>query len=480
MAGYTPQSDSHMNKYPSPRFRGVLRIASILYLLSPASCLVTPQAYANPYEHELPNGLKVIVKEDHRAPVVVSQIWYKAGSIDEFNGTTGVAHVLEHMMFKGTKAVPAGEFSRRIAAAGGRENAFTNRDYTAYFQQLDKSKLPLAMRLEADRMRNLTLSKHEFAKEIKVVMEERRLRTDDEPHSLVYEQLMAAAFEVHPYQRPVIGWMNDLENMRAEDARDWYERWYAPNNAVLVVVGDVKAKDVFALAARYYGKYQARPLPVRKPQMEPPQTGIKRITVKAPAELPYLLMGYHVPVLRDAGKDWEPYALQVLEGVLSGNPAARLNKELVRERQIASSAGASYDGTARGPGMFLLDGTPREGKTAADLETALREQIDKIVKDGVTDEELNRVRAQVIAANVFQRDSMFYQAMEIGEFESVGLSYKDIDTVVNKLQTVTASQVQEVARKYFKDDNLTVAVLDPQPLAGKKPARAPAGGRDVR
>lgn len=433
-------------------------------------------AQANPHEFRLPNGLRLIVKEDHRAPVVVTQIWYRAGSLDEFNGATGVAHVLEHMMFKGTKKTPAGEFSKRIAAAGGRENAFTSRDYTAYFQQLHKSRLPLAMELEADRMRNLILTRGEFEKEIKVVMEERRLRTEDEPHSLLYEKLMAAAYQAHPYQRPIIGWMNDLENMRVEDARAWYERWYAPNNALLVVVGDVNPQEVLALTRRYYGGYRPMPLPERKPQEEPPQAGIKRITVKAPAELPYLLMGYHAPVLRDAARDWEPYALEMLAGVLDGNPSARLNKSLVREARIAQSAGAGYDATARGPGMFILDGAPSAGKTVAELEAALRAEIDRIVRDGVTEEELQRVKSQLIASEVYKRDSTFYQAMEIGQTEMVGLSYRDLDTMVKKLQEVSAAQVQEVAKKYFNDDRLTVAVLDPQPL-DKKAAPAPKGLR---
>jgi len=436
-------------------------------------------ALANTHEFKLANGLKLIVKEDHRSPVVVSQIWYRAGSIDELNGTTGVAHALEHMMFKGTKKVLNGEFSRRIAAAGGRENAFTSRDYTGYYQQLHKSRLPLAMELESDRMRNLMLTKEEFAKEIKVVMEERRLRTDDNPHALVYEKMMAVTYQTHPYQRPIIGWMNDLENMTVRDAQEWYDHWYAPNNAVLVVAGDVNPKEVFALAQKYYGNIKPRPLlplAARKPQVEPPQVGIKRLVVKAPAQLPYLTMGYHAPVLRDVNADWEPYALEVLVGVLDGNESARLNKELVREQRIASSAGAGYDSTSRGPGIFYLDGTPSEGKTVAELEAALRSEIDKLIRDGVTAEELLRVKAQTVASRVFQRDSVFYQAMQIGQMESIGLSYRDLDTMLKKLQAVTAEQVREVAKKYLMDDSLTVAVLDPQPLDPKP--RAPIkGGR---
>ena len=429
--------------------------------------LISFEVLANPHEYMLANGLKIVVKEDHRSPVVISQIWYKAGSIDELNGTTGVAHVLEHMMFKGTKNVSSGEFSKKIAAIGGRDNAFTSRDFTGYFQQLHKSELALAMKLEADRMRNLILTKEEFAKEIKVVMEERRLRTDDQPHALVYEKMMSVAYQSHPYRRPIIGWMNDLENMTVDDAQEWYDRWYAPNNAVLVVVGDVDPKEVFSLAQKYYGEIKSRPiasLALRKPQTEVTQAGIKRLQVKAPAQMPYLVMGYHAPVLHDANADWEPYALEMLVGVLDGNESARLNKELVRDQQIASSINAEYDATGRGPGMFFLSGTPSEGRSVAELEGALRNEIERLISAGVTEKELRRVRAQVVSGHVFQLDSMFYQAMQIGQLESVGLSYRDLDTIIKKLQTVTAKQIREVAIKYLIDDSLTVAILDPQPL----------------
>ena len=442
----------------------ICRLPAFMFMLV---SLISFEVFANPHEYMLANGLKIVVKEDHRSPVVISQIWYKAGSIDELNGTTGVAHVLEHMMFKGTKNISSGEFSKKIAAVGGRDNAFTSRDYTGYFQQLHKSKLALAMKLEADRMRNLILTKEEFAKEIKVVMEERRLRTDDQPHALVYEKMMSVAYQSHPYRRPIIGWMNDLENMSVGDAQEWYDRWYAPNNAVLVLVGDVDPKEVYSLAQKYYGEIKSRPiasLALRKPQTEVTQAGIKRLQIKAPAQMPYLVMGYHAPVLHDASADWEPYALQMLVGVLDGNGSARLNKELVRNQQIASSINADYDSTGRGPGMFFLSGTPSEGRSAAELESALRIEIERLIDAGVTEKELRRVRAQVVSSHVFQLDSMFYQAMQIGQLESVGLSYRDLDTIIKKLQAVTAEQVREVAIKYLIDDSLTVAVLDPQPL----------------
>ena len=431
------------------------------------------------FEKTLSNGLKVIVKEDHRAPVLVQQIWYHVGSMDEITGTTGIAHVLEHMMFKGTKSVPPGEFSRRIAAAGGRENAFTSYDYTAYFQQLHKDKLELAMKLESDRMHNLVLSDAEFAKEIQVVMEERRMRTDDEPHALLSEQLMAMAYEEHPYQHPIIGWMNDLKTLTAADARNWYQRWYIPNNATLVVAGDVKASEVFALAQRYYGKIPSRALPLRKNFVEPAQLGSKRFIVKAPAELPLLVMAYQAPTLRDPQKDTIPYALEVLGGVLDGNQSARLNKALVREKQVASDVGAGYDSTARGPSLFTLEGTPSAGVSVAALEAAIREQIAILVRDGISPEELARVKAQVTANEVYKLDSVFYQAMQLGQMESIGLKHQDIPVMLEKIQAVTAQQVQDVARDFLKDDNLIVGVLDPQALAGK-PKRNTGGDTHVR
>ena len=422
----------------------------------------------------LDNGMRVIVQEDHRAPVMVSQVWYRAGSIDEFNGTTGVAHVLEHMMFKGTKDVPPGEFSKRIAAAGGRENAFTSRDHTAYFQQMQKDRLELSMQLEADRMANLIISDALFAKEIQVVMEERRLRTDDQAQAVVYERLMATAYQAHPYRRPIIGWMDDLQHMSGQDARDWYTRWYAPNNATLVVAGDVKTDDVIALAKRYFGALPARTLPERKPQLEPVQVGSKRIVVKAPAQVPYLLMAWHVPTLKNWQQDTTPYALQILAGVLSGNDSARLQKTLVKTQQIAVNASAGYDAVSRGPGLFMIDATPASGKSVADLEKAIRAELERVKREGISEAELARVKAQVIAADVYQRDSLFYQAMQLGEYVTAGLPPEALARRVDKLRAVTAKEVQAAAQQGLQDDQLSVAELDPQVLQVKSQPRSAA------
>lgn len=448
-----------------------LRRTLLASLFGLAGALAATPALANPFESRLSNGLTVIVKEDRRAPTAVHMVWYRAGSMDEKNGTTGVAHVLEHMMFKGTPKVGAGEFNRLVAAAGGRDNAFTSRDYTAYFQQVPKEKLEEMMALEADRMRHLTLSADEFAQEIKVVMEERRLRTEDQPQALLFEAMNAASFQTHPYRRPIVGWMSDLENMTVDDARDWYERWYVPNNAYVVIVGDVDHQAVFRAAEKHYGALQARPLPVRKPQDEPAQRGIRRLTVKAPAELPVLIMGYRAPVLQDIEKDVDPYALDMLSAVLSGHGAARFSKNLVREQRLAVSASAQYDGSARGPGMFHLVGTPSEGRSVAEMEAGLRAEIARIQEEGVSAEELERAKSQLVASEVYKLDSMFAQAMEIGQMEAVGQPYRLNDRIIEKLQAVTPEQVQDVARRYFVDDSLTVGVLDPQPLSSATPRR---------
>ena len=434
-----------------------------------------PAAAAGTEEYRLENGMRVIVKPDRRAPVAIMMLWYQVGSVDEVNGVTGVAHVLEHMMFKGTKDIKAGEFSRIISAAGGRENAFTSHDATSYFETLQASQLELAMRLEADRMKNLVLPREEFAKEIKVVMEERRWRTDDRPRALVFEALMAAALIAHPYRRPIIGWMSDLESMTVDDVAGFYRSWYVPNNALLVVVGDVEPREVLALAEKHFGPIAARPLPVRKPQDEPPQRGVRRVTVKAPAELPYVVMAFRAPPLRDPERDWEPYALDMLAAVLDGNEAARLNRTLVRGERVANSAGAGYDGLARGPGQFYLIAVPTREHSAADVEAALRREMKKIIDEGVTEEELDRAKVQAVAQQVYQRDSMFAQARQIGSIEMAGISHGTIDLQLKKLRDVTPAQVQEVAAKYFREDALTIVRLDPQPLPERRAVPPPEG-----
>ncbi len=437
---------------------------------------VSPPVLANPFETKLDNGLKVIVKEDRRAPSVVNMVWYRVGAIDEIDGSTGVAHVLEHMMFKGTENLAAGEFNKRIAAMGGRDNAFTSRDYTAYFQQVPAARIGDVIALEADRMRHLRFTDEEFRKELEVVKEERRLRTDDKPRSLVYEQLMATTFVAHPYRRPVIGWMADLDRMKPDDARAWYRTWYAPNDATVVVVGDVDHEQVFELARKAFGDFKPEVLPERRNIVEPEQLGPRRSVVRAPADLPYVAVAWRAPTLRDVDKDRDVYALQVLAAVLDGHDGARIPRNMVRGSQVAVSAGASYDGTGRGESVFIVDGSPSQGKTVDDVQAALLAEIDKIRREGISEDELRRVKAQVIAGQVYKRDSLMGHAMEIGAMEVIGMSWRDDDKMIEMLRSVTADEVKTVANRYFSDDSMSVAVLDPLPL-DHKPRAALAGVR---
>ncbi len=454
--------------------------ALLLALVSLRPALAAPDPAAT-HEQTLGNGLKVIVREDHRAPVVVTQVWYKVGSSYEPGGLTGASHVLEHMMFKGTERLAPNEFSRIIAENGGEENAFTGADYTAYFQTLAADRLEVSFRLEADRMRNLRLDGAEFAKEVEVVKEERRLRTDDNPQALLYEQFNAVAYLAHPYRNPVIGWEDDLDTLTVDDLKAWYARWYQPANATVVVVGDVEPQKVFALARRYFGGLSSDPVAPPKRQMEPPQRGQRRLELKAPAEVPYLLMGYHVPSATADAEVWEPYALEVLAGVLDGGNSARLARELQRGQEVAASVGAGYRTFQRAPGLFLLEGTPARGHTVEELEKALLEQIGILAREPVSAEELERVKAQVVAAEVFQRDSVFYQAMRIGLLETIGVGWRVGEEYVRRVRAVTAEQVQQVALRYLGEDKLTVGVLRPQPgaLPPRRPAVIPGGRHDI-
>ena len=428
-------------------------------------------------EQILDHGLKVVVKEDHRAPIVTTQVWYRVGSSYEYGGVTGISHVLEHMMFKGTEKLEPGEFSRIIAANGGDENAFTSRDYTAYFQTLAKDRLAVALELEAERMRNLALPEEEFAKEIEVVQEERRLRTEDDPESLTYEQFNATAYEASPYRIPVIGWASDLAAMQVDDLRAWYRKWYAPNNATLVVVGDVEAEAVFALAREHFGALAAEQVGRPKPRAEPAQRGTKRLVVKAPAQEPYLIMGYKATVLTQADSEWEPYALEILASVLDGGDSARFSRNLVRGSQVAASASAGYSAFTRLPGMFLLSGVPATGRSVEELEKALQAEVTRAQEDLVSAAELERIRNQLIAGKIYEQDSVYAQAMQIGRLESVGLGWPLIDSYVQSLAEVTPEQVQAVARKYLTEDNLTVALLEPQPMDKPNPRDRLAGGQ---
>ena len=448
----------------------VIKIITLLLCLVVLPCVYSKTE--NTHEKNFDNGMKVIVKEDHRAPVVISQVWYRVGSAQEHSGITGVSHVLEHMMFKGTEKYPSGTFSSTVADIGARDNAFTGRDYTAYYQLMGNNKLEVSFELESDRMANLILSPDDFASELEVVKEERRLRTDDNPNALVYEQLYATAFTNNPYHHPIIGWMNDLDNLILEDLSQWYQRWYTPSNATLVVVGDVQPKAVFALAEKYFAGLKSRPIKDSKPRIEHRQTGARRVTVKAIAKLPYLMLGYKVPSLATAEQDWEPYALSVLAGVLDGGRSARLSKRLLREKELVASAGSSYNIYARYPTLFLFDATPAAAHSVVEVEQALYEEIKELQEALVSEKELARVKAQAIASEVYQQDSVQRQATVIGSLETVGLGWKVMNEYSARINSITADQVQQVARKYLVDPGLTVSKLEPlanEPQANTSP-----------
>lgn len=428
-------------------------------LISTALCAET-----NTFEHTLDNGLKVIVREDHRSPIFVTQVWYRVGSSYEPQGITGISHIVEHMMFKGSKKLIPGEFSRTVASYGGIENAFTTDDYTAYYQVLSTHRLPLSLELEADRMRDLLLDKSEFEKEIKVVMEERRLRTDDNPNAQLRERFNAVA-QMNSYGQPVIGWMHDLENINIEEVRAWYNTWYAPNNATLVVVGDVKADDVFDLAKKFFGNIPRSTIAAPKTITNMDNPGERRLTVTLNADVPSLLMGFNVPVVRTATQAWEPYALIMLSNILDGDNSARFATNLIRRQEIATSVNAGYDPFSRGDTLFIISGTPNIARhvSTQKLESALWSEIDLIKKMPPSEKELARIKAQVISNLVYTRDSVEDQASMIGSLESVGLTWQLMDQQLDLLSAITPEQIQAVAKKYLIRDRLTTAILNPNP-----------------
>ena len=448
---------------------------------APSAQPTHPAAARATHSYTLSNGMQLWVRPDHRAPTAVHVVWLRVGSMDEVDGTSGVAHVLEHMMFKGTAQLAPGEFSRRVAALGGRDNAFTSKDYTAYFQQIPADRLEAVMQLEADRLVGNHWPDAEFSKEIEVVKEERRLRTEDSPRALLHEALTATALSASPYRRPIIGWMSDLDAMTAQDARDFYRRWYTPANALVVVAGDVDPEQVRQWAEKHYGRLPAPAVPERKPQQEPPQKGLRRVELKAPAEQSYVALAFKVPRLASLANRPEhedALALTVLSAVLDGYSGARLERSLTQgDKRLADSVGASNGLMGRGPQFFMLDGVPAKGQTPEALEAALRAQVRKIAEEGVTEAELQRVKTQWVASEVYKLDSVFNQARELGVAWSLGLPPDSGAQVIARLRQVTAAQVQAVARRYFGDDELTIAILRPQPLSAAPARRAAPGLR---
>lgn len=420
--------------------------------------------FANPvHPYTLDNGLNILVKEDHRAPVAVVMIWYKVGSADDPAGLTGISHVLEHLMFKGTPSIPQGIFSKTIASIGGQENAFTNNDYTAYFEKIAAKDIEQTFKLEADRMQNLILDAHEFEQEMKVIQEERRMRTEDNPQALTFERFLAAAHLTTPYHQPVIGWMNDLEHLTIQDVRQWYKQHYAPNYATLVVIGDVDANQVHKFAQQYFGSLKASTPKGFKPQIEPPTLGKKTIEVHTNAQLPLLMKGYTVPSVKSAVSDEKhiPYALEVIAGILDAGESGRLQRELVRKQLCASSIGAQYNLYTRYDTQFIIYATPTQKCNLVQLDQAILKQLQRLASEKVPSSELKRVKTQLIAEKIFERDSIFGQAMELGILETIGLNWRIAQDYEQQLQKISADEIQTIAKQYFKDINETNAHLIP-------------------
>jgi zinc protease len=405
-------------------------------------------------------------------------VYIRAGSIDETTGRTGLAHVLEHMMFKGTDTLKAGEFSKRVSALGGRENAFTAREYTGYFQQVHRDALFEVMSLEANRMQRLRFDDAEFKKEIQVVMEERRLRTEDSPVGLAYEALMATAFQAHPVRNPIIGWMSDLQSLTANDARDWYRTWYGPNYATLVVAGDVDPEAVYAHAEKIYGGWSPKPRVDQRPQTEPSQKGLRMAKVRAPAENPFIILAWRAPTLgasdgpmrSDNTKAREVVALSMLATLLDDSDTGLLVVDLVRSRKRAVSVNAGADGIGRGPGLFTIQATPSPGVTPAQLQEEIVKVLAQIARAGVSEKEIARLRLQAKASQVYQQDSIFARAMQAGRLVMAGRPTQDVADWLSVLDTITNEDLRRVATSVFVPEAQTVIELEPlSPDAVQRP-----------
>ncbi len=423
------------------------------------AALLTSSTYGQPLvvtEKVLPNGLKVLLKEEHKAPVITFQIWYRVGSRNEKLGKSGMSHLLEHMMFKGTKKHGPKTFSRTVQRNGGNDNAFTSKDYTAYFENFASDRIAISLELEADRMQNLILDPKDFLFERDVVKEERRMRYEDDPVNTMTEQLMSVAFSAHPYQWPVIGWMADINSISRDDLYQHYRTFYTPNNATIVVVGDFTTSELLPQIEKYFGSIPRGPEVPAVGAIEPKHLGERRIVVKKQAELPAVFAGYNVPTIKHADSP----ALEVLQGILAGGKSARLYRSLVYEKQIALYAGGDYDNISTDPNLFYLYAGVMPGKTADEVEKALYAEIEKLKQEPVADEELQKVKNQVEAQFIMGQDSIFYQAMLLGQLATVA-DWKLIEKYVDTIHAVTKEDVMRVAGEYFHEDNRTVGILVP-------------------
>lgn len=445
--------------------RRAVRLLLCLLPWLPAS----PVDAAHVTETTLPNGLKVLLQEEHKAPVATFQVWYRVGSRNEVTGKTGLSHLLEHMMFKGTPRYGKGEFSRIVAKNGGTENAFTGNDYTAYFENFAADRIGLSLELESDRMQNLLIDPQEFALEREVVKEERRLRTDDDPYSSVVETLYALSFVAHPYHSPVIGWMTDLEHLSREDAHQYYQTYYAPNNATVVVVGDFETRTLLKEIEKAFGGIPKGKEPPPVHIVEPEQLGERRAVVRREAQLSFIFTGYHTPNFRSP----DVYPLTVLANLLSSGKSSRLYRSLVYEQQLALDAGGHYDGLSADPELFYFYATVRPGKDRHEVEAALYAELERIKHEPIPEAELTKAKNQIGANYIMGQDSIFFQAMQLGIAETVGAGVEYVESFVDNIQKVTAEEVQRVAQTYLIEEKRNVGIL--VPIAPKAERSEPEG-----
>jgi zinc protease len=416
------------------------------------------------FETVLSNGLKVILLENHKVPLVTFQVWYRVGSRNEEWGKTGLSHLLEHMMFKGTGKTGPLEFSRIIQENGGNDNAFTSRDYTAYYENLSSDRIQVSIDLESDRMQNLNLREDDFLTERMVVMEERRLRTEDNPSAVLQEQFEATAFQTQPYHWPIIGWMSDLERLTLDDLKKYYGLYYNPVNAFLVVVGDFRKDDLLPRIEKAFGSYPRGEIPPQEKSIDPPQIGERRIVVRKEAQLPSIVMGYKVPNLRDT----DSYVLEVIATLLSGGKSSRLYRGLVRDKRLVFDVDADHSLISRDPSLFYLAADPLPGKDVAEIEKALDEEVERLQKMPVDDLELEKTKNQMESAFIYRQDSLFSQAMILARHE-IALNWKAADDYLPSIRKVTPDDILRVARRYLVKDNRTVGILIPLPPKEGKP-----------
>ena len=405
----------------------------------------------------LDNGLRVLLLEDHRSPIVSFQVWYRVGSRNEHRGATGIAHFLEHLMFKGTPTHGRGQFAELVERNGGQNNAFTTQDMTTYFVNIAADKLDLVLELEADRMRNLLLDPREIDAERQVVIEERRTRTEDDPDGFLSEAVNAISFKAHPYGQPTVGWMEDIARVTPAEIRAFYNTYYVPGNAIISVAGDFKATELLEKIKKRFGAILRAPAPPPVLAIEPAQEGERRVVLRKQARLPIVYLAWHVPNYTSA----DAPALEILSAVLSGGRASRLYRDLVYDRQLALEAGGDYSYFSIDPNLFWFWATPMPGQTPETLEKELLAAMERFKTEPATDEELARAKNQMEAAFVFQEDSIHRRASLLARFELLG-GYAKKDEFLKQIRAVTAADVQRVARSWFPPDRNNIGILLPK------------------